>query len=298
MKIGIVGAGFVGLTLASCFAKGGHHIFCVEKDNVKVKKLQSEKLYNKNKELEFLLTKFHKRMKFSTDYDILKKTDISFICVNTPNNNFQINLSNIENSAKNLGEVLKEMNNYHLVAVKSTVIPSTTEKIIIPLLEKHSNKKAGEFGVCVNPEFLRSNTAIKDFLNPDRIVIGEFDKKSGYFLESFYKNYYNKVPIIRTNLKVAEMAKYANNTFITTKISFTNEIHNICEKLGIDSKEVMKIVSMDRRFSPHFFKPGYPWSGKCLPKDITALVTASKARGYTPKLLESVIEVNKKLKKT
>lgn len=296
MKIGIIGVGYVGLTLSLCFAKYGHYVFCVEKNDAKVKKLQNARLY-KNKEFEFLLTKFHKRMKFSTDYDILKNTDISFICVDTPTNNFQINLSKIEDSAKNLGEVLKEMNSYHLVTIKSTVIPSTTEKVIIPLLEKYSNKKAGEFGVCFNPEFLRSNNAIKDFLNPDRIVIGEFDKKSGCFLESFYKNYYSKVPIIRTSIKVAEMSKYANNTFIATKISFTNEIHNICKKFGINSEEVMKIVSMDRRFSPHYFKPGYPWNGRCLPKDLTALITASKKEGYKPKLLESVIEVNKKLKK-
>jgi UDPglucose 6-dehydrogenase len=177
------------------------------------------------------------------------------------------------------------------VAVKSTVVPGTTEGAIIPLLERNSGKRAGSgFGVCVNPEFLREGQALSDFFNPDRVIIGELDERSGNTLYQLYRDF--KCPILRTDLRTAEMIKYASNAFLAAKISFINEIGNICKRLGINVYEVAKGMGLDRRISPHFLNAGIGFGGSCFPKDVRALMARARELGYEPRLLEAVMALN------
>jgi UDPglucose 6-dehydrogenase len=195
-----------------------------------------------------------------------------------------------------MAKLLREKEKYFLFVVKSTVVPTTTEKVIIPILKRLSKKTIGQdFGVCYNPEFLREQNPYKDFVNPDRIVIGSYDEKSAKILERLYKSF--KAPIIKTDLRTAEMVKYANNCFYATKISFFNEFHIVCEKLGIDSDIVRKTVQMDRYYSTHPWFHGKSFGGNCLPKDLNAF------RGFCKKkqdldtvLLNAVWKVNQKIR--
>jgi UDPglucose 6-dehydrogenase len=228
----------------------------------------------------------------------ITNSDISFIAVGTPSlPDGSIDLGQIKSVSKNIGEALKEKNSYHLIVVKSTVVPSTSEKIVKPIIEEESNKKCGkDFGLCMSPEFLREGSAIYDTLNPDRIVIGGYDKKSINTLEKIYKKFYDKriPPIIKTNLSTAELIKYASNAFLAMKISFINTIANICEKIpGADIVEVAKGIGLDKRIGPYFLNAGLGYGGSCFPKDVKALIAFSKELGYNPLLIESVEEVNK-----
>jgi len=179
---------------------------------------------------------------------------------------------------------LAKKNSYHIVVIKSTVSPGTTESIVIPILEKCSFKKAGtDFGIAVNPEFLQEGRAVHCFFNPDRIIIGEYDRRTGDILQEIYQDFL--APTIRTDIRTAEMIKHASNAFLATKISFINEIGNICKKLGIDIYEVAEAMSLDYRISPHFLEAGLGFGGSCLPKDARTLISAAKDLGYEPQLL-------------
>src|SRR3989338_7626728 len=168
-----------------------------------------------------------------------------------------------------------------------SIVPGTIEKTVIPILESASNKKFGrDFGVVMNPEFLKEGSALEDFFKPDRIVIGSSDKRSINTLRSIYKDI--KCPILETSFREAEMIKYAANAFLATKISFINEIGNICKRLGIDTNVVAKGIGMDKRISPHFLRPGIGFGGSCFPKDVAALVHKATSHGYNPRLLRSV----------
>jgi UDPglucose 6-dehydrogenase len=294
MKISVIGTGYVGLVTAACFAEIGHEVICFDVVKEKVDMINSGISPIFEDGLDSILKK-HIGRNLSAQTDLRKaviSTDLSFICVGTPSKkNGSIDLRYIKEVSAQIGFVLRDKN-YHLVVVKSTVIPETTEKIIVPILEKSSKAKAGEnFGICVNPEFLREGKAIFDFLNPDRIVIGEFNSESGDLLYSIYKDF--KCPILRTNLKTAEMIKYASNAFLATKISTINEIGNICKKMGIDVYDVADGMGFDSRISRQFLSAGPGFGGSCFPKDISALIAKSKEIGYRPILLESVLNVNK-----
>ncbi len=189
------------------------------------------------------------------------------------------------------GEGLKQKEGYHVVTVKSTVVPKTTEDEIIPILEDVSGRKAGEdFGVCMNPEFLREGTALPDFMEPDRIVIGELDKKSGDSLEKIYSEW--DAPILRTSLKAAELIKYASNSLLATKISFINEIGNLCKELGIDVYEVADGVGLDHRIERSFLDSGPGFGGSCFPKDVRAVASFMEEKNVEPRILNDTIEVN------
>ena len=300
MKVCVLGSGYVGLVTGACFAERGHEVYCVDVDPEKVDLINKGKPPIFETGLEELLKKnVNKRLKaFLADDFYSKKmpTDISFICVPTPSNeDGSIDLKFIENVSKDLGIYLKSLREYHVVTVKSTVVPGTTEDVVLPSLEKYSGKRVGkDFGLCMNPEFLKEGVAVKDFLNPDKIVIGAFDKKSGSMLEKVYESWEEGIPRIRTNLRTAEMIKYAQNAFLATKISFINEIANIAQRCGVDAKEVAYAIGLDSRISPKFLRFGVGWGGSCFPKDVKAIVSLSKKIGYEPKLLASVIEVNEK----
>jgi UDPglucose 6-dehydrogenase len=296
MKISIIGSGYVGAVTAACFADEGHEVICVDIDEKKVQQINDgiPPIYEEG--LEEMLKKYaEKRLIATTDYEYaVFNTDISFICVGTPSeDDGSINLSIVRAAAESIGFVLAKKEGYHVVVVKSTVVPETTEKFVLPILEEKSGKAAGkDFGVAMNPEFLREGKAIYDFMHPDKIVVGSIDARSGNLVSELYRNF--ECEIIHTNPRTAEMIKYVNNSFLATKISFSNEIGNICKKLKIDTYEVMKAVGKDCRISPLFLNSGAGFGGSCFPKDVRALISKAKNIGYSPVLLESVIAVNEK----
>ena len=231
-------------------------------------------------------------------------SEVSFVSVPTPTNeNGEIDLSYIKEAAKNIGKVLATKNEYHLVVVKSTVVPGTTENVVIPILEEFSGKRAreSEIGVCMNPEFLteisgswsEDRSTKKDFFTEDRIVIGEYDKKSGNILESLYKPL-NK-PIFRTDLRTAEMIKYASNCVLAIKISYWNEVFLICKELGIDSQIVADVVGLDPRIGRYGTVHGKAFGGKCLPKDLKAFISFAE-KYHKTKLLKAVDDINEEIK--
>lgn len=278
-KISIIGSGFVGERVGRGLISLGHDVIFYDIAD-------KEGLPNFTKDINCAI----------------ENSDVSFICVPTPTVNEKIDLSYIEEAAKSIGIALASREKYHVVVIKSTVVPTTTENVIIPILEKYSGKKAGEFGVCMNPEFLTEIESSwtddrgykKDFFTEDRIVIGEYDKRSGDALEEIYKPL-NK-PIFRTDLKTAEMIKYASNCMLATKISFWNEVFLICKNLGIDSQEVADIVALDSRIGKYGTVHGKAFGGKCLPKDLKAFVSFAE-RYHEPKLLKAVDDINEEMKK-
>lgn len=310
MKISIIGTGYVGLVTGVGLASVGHKVACVDIDEEKIKKINKgiSPIYEKG--LEGLLKKSIAKKLFSATVDLksaVLDSDITFIAVPTPGKkNNEIDLSYIKSASRQIGTVLSKKNSYHIIVIKSTVVPETSIKIVLPLIEKYSKKKAGEeFGLCMNPEFLSEGNAVNDFMNPDRIIIGELDKKSGDFLARAYKNF--ETDIFRTSLQNAEMIKYANNGFFSTLISFSNEIANICEKIpGANAFEVLKGVYLDKRLNPvinkkranpgmlSYLYPGCGFGGSCFPKDVKALISFSKKKGYKPVILSGVLDVNKK----
>lgn len=296
MKISIIGSGYVGAVTAACFADCGHEIICVDIDEKKIQWINQGIPPIFEEGLEELLEKYAgKTLIATTDYEYaVLNTDFSFICVGTPSEeNGSINLSIVRAAATSIGAALAKKEAYHVIVIKSTVVPETTEKFVIPILEEASGKIAGkDFGVAMNPEFLREGKAIYDFRHPDKIVVGSIDQRSGNLVSELYKNI--ECEITRTDTRTAEMIKYVNNSFLATKISFSNEIGNICKKMGIDTYEVMRAVGKDARISPLFLNCGAGFGGSCFPKDVRALINKAKDLGYSPILLKSVIDVNEK----
>ncbi len=299
MNVSVIGTGYVGLSAAVGFAKMGHDVVCYDVSVDKLNQIRN----GKSPIYEPLIDDYlgdvigSGKLRTSTDLnETVNGTEVSFICVGTPSgDDGNIDLSYIEQVSEEMGRALAGKNAYHVVVVKSTVLPETTENVVLPRLEKTSGKKAGEgFGLCMNPEFLREGCALEDFLKPDRIVIGELDTRSGDALEKLYSGF--GATILRVNLKVAEMIKYASNAFLATKISYTNELGNICKKLGIDVYDVMKGVGLDGRISPRFLQAGCGFGGSCFPKDVSALVGKSRELGHEPRLLQEVLDTNERQK--
>lgn len=296
MKISIIGAGYVGLAIGMGFVKLGNQVVFVDVDQKKVELINNAipPLYEKG--LSEAMREFKGKYYATESYlDAITNTGVSFITVSTPSkSDGSIDLKYLEEAATKIGENLKEKNRYHVVIVKSTVLPGTTEGIVKQILEECSGRKAFEdFGLAMCPEFLREGNALDDFLNPDRIVIGVNDDKTRKVLEELYSAI--KAPKIVVDIKTAEMIKYTANAFLAAKISFANEIGNLCKKLGIDSWKVFEGVGLDHRISPHFFRTGIGWGGSCFPKDLRALIYKyEKELGERPLILNAVLEVNEK----
>jgi len=293
MNIAIVGTGYVGLVTGACFAKLGHKVTCVDINREKVQKINDGIPPIFERGLEELLSKYKNNITATTDYNTaITNSDLTFICVGTPTlKNGDLDLSFVKDSTISIAKVLKEKNKWHLVVVKSTVLPGTTKDVVLPLLEKHSGKKVGvDMGLGMNPEFLKEGVAIKDFLESDRIVIGYHDEKSLNTLKELYKNF--NCPILETTLSAAEMIKYASNAFLATKISFINEIGNMCKKLGIDTYAVAEGIGLDKRIGRAFLDSGIGWGGSCFPKDVDALIAWAKENNEKTRIIESTREVN------
>ena len=293
MKISIIGTGYVGLVTGACFAKLGNNVICVDIDKNKLEKINKgiSPIYEKG--LDEILTKNKDKITTTTDYKkAVENTDVTFICVGTPSKqDLSLDLSYINESVKEIGKQLKNKKSWHLVVVKSTVLPGTTKDIVLPLLEKSSGKKVGkDFGLAMNPEFLREGIAVEDFLEPDRIVIGSYDKKSNGILKELYEDF--TCPIVETTLSAAEMIKYASNAFLATKISFINEIGNMCKKLDIDSYQVADGMGLDKRIGRAFLDSGIGWGGSCFPKDLDALVSWYKKEKENPEIMKSTVKIN------
>ncbi len=294
MKISVIGAGYVGIITGIGFAELGNKVVFVDIDEKKVNAINSGKAPIFEKELNEFMQRNKGKYEATKDYDSIADTDITFICVGTPSrDDGSIDLTFIKSAATEIGKVLKTKEDFHVVVVKSTVVPGTTENVVKPIIEKESGKEAfKDFGIAMNPEFLREGNAVHDFFNPDRIVIGVKDERTKEVLETLYQPF--NCPKLITDIKTAEMIKYASNAFLATKISFANEIGNICKKLGIDVYEVFKGVGLDHRINPAFFRAGIGFGGSCFPKDVKALIKKAEELREVPKILKAVIEVNEK----
>ena len=286
MNVSIIGTGYVGTVTGACLAELGHDVICVDIDQQKVDWINAGIAPIHEPGLSELLKKHAEiRLRATTDYnDAISNSDLTFICVGTPSGeDGRIDLSIVRSASKSIGKALSDKRSYHVVVVKSTVVPETTEKVVAPLV------RGENVGIAMNPEFLREGKAVYDFMNPDKIVVGG-DPRAVEMVASLYEG----IPceITRTDIRTAEMIKYANNSFLAAKISFANEIGNICKKLGIDVYDVMSAIGKDFRISEHFLNAGAGFGGSCFPKDVRALIGKAEDLGYDPMLLNAVIEVN------
>ncbi len=293
MNIAIIGTGYVGLVSGASFAKLGHQVICVDVDKKKVEMINKSTAPIYEKGLDEILTTYKKNIRATTSYEeAIKNSEITFICVGTPSKkDGDIDLSYIDQAVVSIAAEIKKKKDVHTIVVKSTVVPGTTQNHVLPLLEKNSGKKAGiDFGVGMNPEFLREGVAIDDFLHPDRVVNGFYDERTKNILKKLYKDF--SCPVVETNLTTAEMIKYASNCFLAAKISFINEIGNFCKKLGIDAYEVADGMGLDKRIQRSFLNSGIGWGGSCFGKDTRALRAWAKKEKIPYKIIDSTINVN------
>lgn len=289
----------MGLSTAVYFADQGYDVIASSNQQRKVELIRNGVTPFFEPELELMLKKVLNNGKLRVVVGreaAVSNSDITFITVGTPSlPDGSADLTFLEATAKEIGVVLEQKKGYHLVVVKSTVPPGTSENLVKPIIEKHSGKKAGEdFGLAMSPEFLREGSSMYDIANPDRVVIGEFDEQSGDILKELNRELYtDKIPILRMSLASAELAKYASNAFLATKISFVNEMANICERIsGVDVAEIARVMGLDPRIGPEFLRAGAGWGGSCFPKDTKALVVISRKLGYESRLIQEAISIN------
>jgi UDPglucose 6-dehydrogenase len=292
MKITIIGGGYVGLVTGACFADTGHDVTIIDVDPAKVGMINEKRAPIFEPGLENILIRaIGKNLRASISYDSVSISDLTFICVGTPpNDDGSANLSYIESASRSIGTALQKSTGFHVVVVKSTVPPGTTETVVRPAVLTAAHKTVDEIGFAMNPEFLREGRAIEDFSNPDRIVIGCGQSRAGDRVAEVYRTF--SAPLVRTGLAAAEMIKYTSNAFLATKISFSNEIGNICKELGIDVYEVMNGVGLDQRIGPKFLDAGAGFGGSCFPKDVSSLSVLAGRAGIDPKILRAVLDVN------
>jgi len=292
MKLCMIGTGYVGLVSGACFSDLGNDVICVDKDQDKINNLQKGIIPIYEPGLEELVLKNYKnkKLKFSTDLkNSIKKSDIVFICVGTPTkkNGIGADLSQIYLAAK---EISKSINNFKIIITKSTVPVLTGDEIERILLKKVNKNK---FSVISNPEFLREGEAIRDFIYPDRVVVGANDRKSASILKNLYSPLISKgAKFISTNRRAAELIKYASNAFLATKITFINEIANLCEKTGIDVEDISIGIGLDKRIGSRFLRAGPAYGGSCFPKDTKAIVTTADKFKTNLSVIKSVIKSN------
>lgn len=308
MRISVIGTGYVGLVTAVCLAEKGHDVTVVDIDAAKVERVNKGISPFFEPGLDELLQR-HVGQKLRATTDLrtaVVESEVTFIAVGTPFDGKTIDLTFVKKASEDIGWALREKIKYHVVVVKSTVVPGSTDDVVSPTLEASSGKKASkDFGVGMNPEFLTEGEAISDFMQPDRIVIGGNDPETLETLKRLY-SVFPGVPIVTTNCKTAEMIKYASNTLLATLISFSNELANLGAALGgIDAAEVMEGLHLSRYLLPlapdgtpvrpsivSFLMPGCGFGGSCLPKDVKALMAHGQKMGESMRLLEAVLDIN------
>ncbi len=294
-RVAIVGTGHVGLATAIAFAQWGHEVVGADVSEKIVGDLRAGKTTHYEPGLPDALGRSLAtgRLSFTSDVEAAAlPADVVFVCVGTPpKKDGSIDLGYVRKAAGTLGLVMRT-SGYKVVTVKSTVLPGTTESVVRPALERASGKKAGtDFGIAVNPEFLREGSAVDDALHPDRIVIGALDERSLRAVQAIYSSV--QAPTMATNLRTAEMIKYATNAFLATKVSFANELANICDVFGgINVDDVVEGVGLDPRINSKFMKAGLGFGGSCFPKDVRAIVAAVRSKRYPTRILSAVLGLN------
>ena len=306
MKVSIIGTGYVGLVTGACLAERGHDVTCVDIDPERVAALNRAEspIFEAGLD-ELLRAHVGSSLRATTDLSqAVQDSDVTLIAVGTPFDGEAIDLSAVLGASREVGEALKRKTSFHVVVVKSTVVPGSTDGPILAAIEQASGKRAGtDFGVAMNPEFLSEGEAVHDFLFPDRLVLGGIDDRSIDALERLYESFVD-VPRLRTNTRTAEMIKYASNALLATLVSFSNELANLGATIGgIDTVEVMRGVHLSQYFRNRneeglppitaFLAAGCGFGGSCLPKDVSALVAHGKRVGNSMPLLDSVIHLNR-----
>jgi UDPglucose 6-dehydrogenase len=302
MRISVIGSGYVGTTLAACLAELGHEVINVDIDDDIVATINRGEPPVHEDRLPELVERHATetgRLRATTEYAAVRETEVTFVALPTPSrDDGSIDLSVVEAGAEQLGETLSEKATWHTVVVKSTVVPGTTADVVAPAVAEASGKTLGEeVGVGMNPEFLREGTAVSDFLDPDKVVLGADDDRSLAVQREIYEPLLDRVdaPVVETGTREAEMMKYANNAFLAAKVSLINDLGNVCKELGVDTYEVADAMGLDARITRSFLDSGLGWGGSCFPKDVAAIIAAARAEGYEPPMLTAAVEVNDRM---
>ena len=298
MKLSIFGMGYVGCVSAACFANEGHEVVGVDVNELKVAIINSGRSPIVEPGIEELIADAvnHHRLRATSDpLDAVAASDLSLVCIGTPgNHNGSLDLSFIKRACQQIGQALSSKHRFHIVVIRSTMLPGTIDQTVIPSLEVFSGKQAGrDFGVAINPEFLREGSSILDFNNPPFTLIGADSEDTSAPLARLYANV--NAPLISVGIKEAEMVKYACNSFHALKVTFANEIGNICKALGVDSHKVMEVFCQDTKLnlSPYYLKPGFAFGGSCLPKDLRAITYKAKEVDVEVPMLNSIMVSNR-----
>ncbi len=286
MRISVIGAGYVGLATATSMASKGHEVILHDVDEQRLSAIEKGQDPLDEPGMAEALAAYPVAVTNNLS-EAIANAEVHFICVGTAGASWHYDLKSVELVAAAMGRLLSPGST---VVIKSTVVPGTTETVIMPLLQLSGKKVGTDFGVCVNPEFLGVGTALRNALHPDRIIIGQWDERSGDKLAALYRGF--NCPILKMDLKSAEMVKCASNSFLAAKISFINEIGNICKAFGIDVYEVASAMGHDPRIGHKFLNAGTGFGGSCLPKDLRALIASSRRVGYEPEILEHVLTLN------
>jgi GDP-mannose 6-dehydrogenase len=297
MKISIFGLGYVGTVCAGCLVSRGHTIVGVDVNPGKVDLMNAGQVSIVEPEVPELFAAGHAQRRLSATTsaaEAIHATDVSLVCVGTPSQtNGDLDLAYMKRACEEIGGALRNKASQHLVVLRSTMLPGTSEDVLIPILESSSGKKHGAgFDVCYNPEFLREGSSVRDFYSPPKIVLGARGAGAADLVAELYAGI--DAPTIRSSIRVAEMAKYCDNAFHALKVSFANEIGNLCKKMGVDSHEVMSVFCEDRKLnlSPAYLKPGFAFGGSCLPKDLRALTYQAKRFDLDSPVLNSILASN------
>jgi GDP-mannose 6-dehydrogenase len=297
VKISVLGLGYVGTVVAGCLARAGHEVIGIDTELRKVELVNAGKSPIIEKEIGQIIAQQVEagRLSASTEVTVaVQQSDLILVCVGTPSrSNGDIELRHVRRVCEQIGAALRTHPGAPVVVVRSTLLPGTMRELVIPTLEASSGRQAGsDFGVCVNPEFLREGTAVDDYLNPPKTVIGELTRASGNLLASLYAGI--PAPLIRTDIDTAEMVKYADNAWHAVKVGFANEIGNLCKAVQVDSHRVMEIFCQDTKLnlSAYYLRPGFAFGGSCLPKDLRALLHKAKSLDVSLPILGAVLPSN------
>lgn len=297
MNISVFGLGYVGIVAAGCMASEGHRVIGVDPNPTKVDLMNQGVSPIVEKDIGDLVKTAADQKRLTATHSVVEAvnaTQLLLVCVGTPSERTgALDLRYVRKVCEEIGAALKNSSDFKVIVIRSTILPGTMRSLVIPTLESSSGKVAGtDFGVCNNPEFLREGTAVYDYRNPPKTVIGETDQRSGDIVASLYAHL--NAPLVRTQIEVAEMVKYVDNVWHAVKVSFANEVGNFCKQIDVDSHLVMDIFCKDTKLnlSPYYLKPGFAFGGSCLPKDLRAITHKAKSLELQLPLIESVLASN------